>query len=114
MIFLLTMKGMYSHLTSQVAQLIKNPPASAGDRRQETGDTGSIPGLGRSPGVGNGNPLQCTCQESSMDRVWRATVHRASESDAAVCVRVCTPTPPHTHRRTPPQTHIHLPRSNCM
>ena len=40
-------------LCSQVAQYVKNQPANAGD----SGDTGSIPGLGRSPGVGNGNSL---------------------------------------------------------
>ena len=41
----------------------KNPPANAGDAR----DTGSIPGLGRSPGEGNGNLLQSSCLENSMD-----------------------------------------------
>ena len=41
--------------------VIKNPPANAGD----TKDEGSIPGLGRSPGVGNGNPLQYSCLEKS-------------------------------------------------
>ena len=49
---------------SQVAQLVMNLPASAGD----TGDMCSIPGLERSPGVGNGNPLQYSCLENSMDR----------------------------------------------
>ena len=40
------------------------------------GDVGSIPGLGRSCGGGNGNPLQCSCLENPMDRgAWRATVH---------------------------------------
>ena len=39
--------------------MVKNPPASAGD----TGDVGSIPGLGRSPGEGNGSPLQYSCLE---------------------------------------------------
>ena len=40
------------------------------------GDPGSIPGLGRSPGEGNGNPFQYSCQENLMDRgAWRATVH---------------------------------------
>ena len=40
------------------------------------GDLGSIPGSGRSPGEGNGNPLQYSCLENSMDRgAWRATVH---------------------------------------
>ena len=49
--------------------VVKNLPASAGD-------LGSIPGLGRSPGEGNGNPLQYCCLENSMDRrAWRATVH---------------------------------------
>ena len=40
--------------------VLKNPPANAGDTR----DVGSIPGLGRSPGVGNGNPLQYSCLEN--------------------------------------------------
>jgi len=44
--------------------VVKNPPANAGDAR----DTGSIPGLGRSPGVGNGNPLQYYRLENFMDR----------------------------------------------
>ena len=49
--------------------VIKNPPAS-------TGDAGSIPGSGRSPGEGNGNPLQYSCLENPMDKgVWRAKVH---------------------------------------
>ena len=40
------------------------------------GDLGSIPGLGRSPGAGNGNPLQYSCLENSMDRgAWRAILH---------------------------------------
>ena len=44
------------------------------------GDPGSIPGLGRSPGEGNGNPLQYSCLENSMDRgAWRATVHGVAE-----------------------------------
>ena len=46
--------------TSLVAQMIKNPPANAED-------LGSVPGLGRSPGEGNGNPLQYSCLENSMD-----------------------------------------------
>ena len=48
--------------------MIKNPPASAGD-------VGSILGLGRCPGEGNGNPLQYSCLENTMDReAWQATV----------------------------------------
>ena len=50
----------------------KNPPANAGD----TIDAGSIPGSGRSPGVGNGNPLQYSCLKNPMNReAWQATVH---------------------------------------
>ena len=44
--------------------MVKNPPANAGDTR----DVGLIPGLGRSPGRGNGNPLQYSCLENLMDR----------------------------------------------
>ena len=56
---------------SQVALMVKNPPANAGDIRDE----GLIPGSGRSPGGGNGNPLQYSCLENSMDRgAWQATV----------------------------------------
>ena len=47
----------------QVVLMVKNPPTNAGDIR----DMGSIPGLGRSPGVGNGNPLQYSCLENPMD-----------------------------------------------
>ena len=44
-------------------------------------DPGSIPGLGRSPGEGNGNPLQCSCLENPMDGgAWWATVHGATKS----------------------------------
>ena len=46
--------------------MIKNPSASEGD----TADSGSIPGSGRSPGVGNGNPLQYSCLENSMEISW--------------------------------------------
>ena len=57
--------------------LVKNLPANAGDVR----DVGSIPGLGRSPGGGNNNPLQYSCLKNPMDRgAWWTTVHRATES----------------------------------
>ena len=50
---------------------VKNPSANAGD----IGDSGLIPGWGRSPGGGHGNPLQYSCLENPMDRgAWRATV----------------------------------------
>ena len=59
------------HLAFHVVLVVKNPPANAGDIR----DAGLIPGLGRSPGGGNGNPLQYSCLENPMDRgAWRATV----------------------------------------
>ena len=65
-------------LASQVALVVKNPPASAGDIR----DMGSISGSGRSPGGRHGNPLQYSCLENPMDRrAWWVTVCRVSESD---------------------------------
>ena len=51
-------------MASEVALVIKNPPANAGGTR----DTGSIPGSGRSPGGGLGNPLQYSCLENPLDR----------------------------------------------
>ena len=57
--------------------MVKNPPANAGDPR----DTGSISGSGRSPGVGNGSPLQYSCLKNSMDRgAWRAALHWIAKS----------------------------------
>ena len=53
--------------------MVKNASANAGDIR----DMGSIPGLGRSPGGGHGNPLQYSCLENPMDRgAWQAIIHR--------------------------------------
>ena len=58
--------------------MVKNLPANAGDVR----DMGLIPGLGRYPRDGNGNPLQDSCLENSMKRgTWQATVHDVTESD---------------------------------
>jgi len=52
--------------------VVKNPPANAGDAR----DLGSVPVSGRSPGEGNGNPLQYSCLKNAMNRgAWWATVH---------------------------------------
>ena len=55
---------------SQMVLEVKNVPANAGDAR----DSGSIPGWGRPPGVGSGNPLQYSCLGNPMDkRAWQAT-----------------------------------------
>ena len=59
-------------MASQIVLVVKNPPANAGDPRV----TGSIPGLGRSPGEGKDNPLQYPCLENSMDRgAWQVVIH---------------------------------------
>ena len=56
---------------------MKNPPANAGAIR----DVALIPGTGRSPGGGHGNPLQYSCLENPKDRgAWWVTVHRAAKS----------------------------------
>ena len=68
-----------SSWASLVAQWAKNLPARAGD----AGDLGSIPGSGRSPGGGNGNPLQYSCLGNPMDGgAWRAAVHRITKNQA--------------------------------
>ena len=57
--------------------MVKNSPANAGDLR----DVGLIPGSGRSPGEGNGNPLPYSYLQNSMDRrAWQATVHGVTNS----------------------------------
>ena len=57
--------------------VVKTLPASVGHAR----DMGLICGLGKSPGVGNGNPLQCSCLENPMDRgAWRSAVHGVAKS----------------------------------
>ena len=57
--------------------MVKNPLANAGD----TGNAGSIPGLGRSLGEGNGNPLQYSYLENPMDKLaCQATLHRVTEN----------------------------------
>ena len=70
-----------------MALVVKNQPSSAGDAGDasagDAGDVSSIPGLGRSPGGGRGNPLQYSCLENPMDRgAWRARVHRVAKSRA--------------------------------
>ena len=64
-----------------VGTMVKNSPVDTG----EVGDMGSIPGSGRSPGDGNGNPLHYSCLENSMDRgVWWAIVHGVTQSQREV------------------------------
>ena len=61
----------------------KNLSANAG----APGDVGLIPGSGRSLGVGNGNPLQYSCLENSMDRgAWQATVHGVTKSQTQLSI----------------------------
>ena len=72
--------------------VVKNLPADTTDIR----DLGLIPGWGRSPGEGNGYPLQYSCLENLMDRgAWWATFHRAAQSGKqlkqfGVCTHTCT------------------------
>ena len=70
-----------------MALVVKNLPANAADIR----DSGSIPGSGRFPGGGNGNPLHYSCLDNPKDRgTWQATDHRVAKSQT--CLRM------HTHR----------------
>ena len=62
---------------TQVVLVVKDPPANAGDSR----DVDLIPGSGRFPGEGHGNPLQYSCLGNPMDKgVWQATVYRVEKS----------------------------------
>ena len=68
-------------MSTQVALVVKNQPASTEDLR----DMGSIPGWGRSPGGEHGNPLQCSCLENPMDKgAWWAMVHRVMKSQTGL------------------------------
>ena len=76
--------------TTEWLSLSRNPPANVGD----TGDSGLIPGLGRSPGVGNSKPLHYSCLENSMDRGdWQATVTGSQRVGVSMIAQVST----HTH-----------------
>ena len=82
--------------------VVKNPSANAGDIR----DRGLILGLGRFPGIGNGNPLQYSCMENSMDRgAWQAMVYEVSKSRTGLSMHRHTDT--QTHRHTHTHTHTH-------
>ena len=63
-IYQIFIEGLQAFGASQMVLVVKNPPANVGDIR----DMGSIPGSGRPPGEGHGNPLQYSCQENPMDR----------------------------------------------
>ena len=66
--------------------MVKNLPSNAGDTR----DGSEIPGLGRYPQGGNGNPLQYSCLGNPMDRgAWRATVHGVAKSDTIERLTLC-------------------------
>ena len=80
---------MHPTWVSQVALVVKNP-----------GDMGSIPGSGRCPGGGHGNPLQYACLENPMDKeAWQVTVPRVTKSQTGL-KQLSTHT--HTH------TYIHI------
>ena len=74
---LLPLVGDHTLRITRQEPVVKNLPANAGDIR----DTGLIPGSGRSPRGGNGNPFQYSCLENPMDRgAWQVTVHRVAKS----------------------------------
>ena len=74
--------------------MVKNLPANAG----VAGDMGSIPGLGRSPGVGNGNPCQYSCLENSIDRgAWQTTEHVHTHTNTHTHTYIYTNTHPHAY-----------------
>jgi len=68
-----------------VVLVVKNLPVSAGDIR----DAGSVPGLGRSPGIGHDNSLQDSCLENPMDRgAWQAVIHGVAKNQTQLTVEV--------------------------
>ena len=83
--------------------MVKNLLANAGARR-----LGSVSGLGRSPGVENGNPLQHSCVGNPTDRgVWQATVHGVIKSQALLSVCTAVSTCMHARVHTHTYTHTH-------
>ena len=82
--------------------MVKDLLANAGDVREVS----SIPGSGGSPGEGNGNPLQCSCLENSMDRgAWWATVHGVAKSQTQLSM--------HTHTHLRPVVSREISREAC-
>ena len=92
---------IYTHIHTYVAfQIVLVVKNNAGDVRDE----GSIPRSGRTPGIGNGNPLRYSCLENSTDRgTWQATVHRVAKELASNDF-ICAHT--HTHTHTCSMCHI--------
>ena len=81
--------------------MIKNLLANSGDTRDE----GSVPGSRRSPGEGNGNPLQYSCLENSMEsRVWQTAAHGVTKRQTRLSTHVHTHT--HTHSVLSPGSDI--------
>ena len=80
------MQAVFTHwVTSEAPRILESVTLDSSDDKGpacNAGDLGTTRGSGRSPGEGNGNPLQCSCLENSTDRgAWRATVHGVPESD---------------------------------
>ena len=90
---------------------VKNPPASTGDAR----DLGSIPGLGRSPGGGNGNLLQYSHLGNPKDRgAWKATVLRfTKELDTTKHICMCETSVPVVPFLVPKAFFFSIPSPNC-
>ena len=86
---------------SQVALVVKNPPASAGG--------GLIPGSGRSPGGGHSSPLQYSCMENTMDRgAWWTAVYRVTKSQMWLKWLTLHAYPPPTSFLHPPLATVHF------
>ena len=77
-------RSLFSPLMFVVAQRVKNPPASAGDAR----DRGSIPGSGRAPGEGNGNPHQRSCLGVPDRGAWQTAAHKVTKGQARMSARL--------------------------
>ena len=76
-------RDVYDHNTVTMRRALISFPGGSDSKESacNVGDLGSVPGLGRSPGGGHGNPFQYSCLENSMDRgAWRATVHGVTKS----------------------------------
>ena len=75
--------------------MVENPPANAGDAE----DVGLIPGLGRFPGGGDGNPLQYSCLENSKHRPWGHKESDTAEQLSSCFPKYCTDIPHFTFQR---------------